>query len=65
MAGVPDAVKEFHVGGYAVLTRWMKQRSQRQINELDVAYFHRLVDAIQQTLDITDRIDQDFSCPRS
>jgi hypothetical protein len=55
---IEEAVWQFHIGGYAVLPRWLKQRKQRELTGEDQQHLQRIIQAIRATLQRTQAIDQ-------
>jgi hypothetical protein len=47
----------FRLGGYAVLSRWLKQRRGRELTVLDQQRWMRLVQAIRETRRWLEAID--------
>ncbi|MHB0956601.1 MAG: type ISP restriction/modification enzyme [Pirellulaceae bacterium] len=45
-----EAVWQFRIGGYAVLPRWLKQRTRRVLTGDDQQYLQRMIEAIRATL---------------
>ena len=54
--GVPPEVWEFHIGGYQVCEKWLKDRgpkkgqSGRKLSEEDILHYQRFVAAIKETI---------------
>ena len=57
LAGVPQAVRDFHVGGYAVCRKWLRDRRGRELTREEIATFCRIVGAIGRTLELMAAID--------
>jgi len=55
--GVPPEVWEFHVGGYQVLGKWLKDRRGRELEQEDLRHYQRIVVALSRTMAIMARID--------
>ncbi|WP_095045676.1 type ISP restriction/modification enzyme [Candidatus Promineifilum breve] len=55
--GVPQDVWEFHVGGYQVLDKWLKDRRGRQLAYDDLTHYQRVVVALQRTMALMAEID--------
>jgi predicted helicase len=58
LAEVPQPVWNFHVGGHHVCRKWLKDRRGRVLRSEDRRIYHRMIAAIEQTLDLTQMIDQ-------
>jgi hypothetical protein len=56
--GVPESVWTFHVGGYQVCEKWLKDRKGRRLSKDEISQFQRVVVAISKTLRIVFEIDQ-------
>jgi hypothetical protein len=58
--GVPKTVWEFHIGGYQVCERWLKDRKDRQLTNDDLMHYQKMVVALNETIrpmrEIDDRI---------
>lgn len=55
--GVSPAVWEFHIGGYQVLDKWLKERRGRNLSNDDIDHFKRIVKALEETIRIMKEID--------
>jgi Type ISP C-terminal specificity domain len=55
--GVPPEVWEFHVGGYQVCHKWLKDRKGRQLDMNDVVHYERIVGALAETITLMEHID--------
>ena len=56
--GVPEAVWNFHVGGYQVCHKWLKDRKKRTLSQEDIQHYQRIVVALQETIKLMNKIDQ-------
>jgi hypothetical protein len=56
--GVPEAVWEFHVGGYQVCDKWLKDRKGRELTHDDVLHYQRVVVALKETLRVMTEINK-------
>ncbi len=56
-AGVPEAVWKFHVGGYQVCHKWLKDRKGRTLSDADVQHYGKIVNALHETIRIMGEID--------
>jgi hypothetical protein len=56
--GVPQAVWEFHIGGYQVCEKWLKDRRGRQLSPEDIAHYQKIVVALHETIRLMGEIDQ-------
>ena len=41
--GVPEAVWNFHIGGYQVCEKWLKDRKGRTLSDDDIAHYQKIV----------------------
>jgi predicted helicase len=55
--GVPPEVWNFHVGGYQVCQKWLKDRKGRLLNYDDLTHYQRIVVAIKETIRLMAEID--------
>jgi Type ISP C-terminal specificity domain len=56
--GVPEAVWNFHIGGYQVCHKWLKDRKGRTLSAEDIAHYHKIVIALTETIRLMAEIDQ-------
>lgn len=56
--GVPENVWNFHIGGYQVCEKWLKDRKGRTLSEDDIIHYQRIVVALNETIRIMAEIDQ-------
>lgn len=55
---VPQATWEFHVGGYQVLEKWLKDRRERTLSYEDSQHYQKIVTALTETITLMDQIDE-------
>ncbi len=55
--GVPEAVWHFHIGGYQVCEKWLKDRRGRQLSADDRTHYQRIVVALSETIRLMAEID--------
>jgi hypothetical protein len=64
--GLPEEVWNFHIGGYQVCEKWLKDRQAnggknprpgRQLNEDDINHYQRIVVALHETIRLMGAID--------
>lgn len=55
--GVPENVWAFHVGGYQVAHRWLKDRQGRQLSYEDLTHYQKTITALHHTIRIMQEID--------
>ena len=56
--GVPPEVWEFHIGGYQVCQKWLKDRRGRQLDYDDLDHYSRTVAALGDTIHLMAEIDR-------
>jgi predicted helicase len=54
---VPEAVWNFHVGGYQVCQKWLKDRKGRILSQDDIGHYQKIVVALGQSIDLMAKID--------
>ena len=59
--GVPKEVWEFHVGGYQVCEKWLKDRRGRQLSFDDLMHYQKVVVALMETIRLMGEIDRAIS----
>jgi predicted helicase len=57
-AGVPEDVWNFHIGGYQVCAKWLKDRKGRVLSAEDITHYHRIVVALYETIRLMAEIDK-------
>jgi hypothetical protein len=55
--GVPKAVWQFHVGGYQVCEKWLKDRKGRRLSCDEIEHYQRIVVALSETRRLMMEID--------
>jgi predicted helicase len=55
--GVPEAVWDFHIGGYQVCEKWLKDRKGRKLSKGDVTHYNKIVVALSETIRLMKKID--------
>jgi predicted helicase len=55
--GVPQDVWDFHIGGYQVCDKWLKDRKGRQLSADDIIHYQRIVVALHETIRLMGEID--------
>jgi predicted helicase len=56
--GVPPEVWNFHIGGYQVCHKWLKDRKGRKIGVDDSTHYQKIVVALKETIRLMAEIDQ-------
>ena len=55
---VPETAWNFHIGGYQVLNKWLKDRKGRTLNFDDFEHYAKVVAALSQTIELMQSIDE-------
>ncbi len=55
--GVPEAVWNFHIGGYQVCEKWLKDRKGRTLSKDDIDHYQKIVVALNETVRLMQEID--------
>jgi predicted helicase len=55
--GVPEEVWNFHIGGYQVCEKWLKDRRGRTLSDEDIKHYQRIVVALNETIRLMGEID--------
>jgi predicted helicase len=55
--GVPKGVWEFHVGGYQVCEKWLKDRKGRKLTYEDIQHYQKIVVSLNETIRLMMEID--------
>jgi hypothetical protein len=56
--GVPEDVWNFHIGGYQVCDKWLKDRKGRTLSQEDIAHYQKIVVALNDTIRLMSEIDE-------
>ena len=56
--GVPKEVWEFHVGGYQVCDKWLKDRKGRQLSYDDLTHYQHVVSVLAETIRLMAAVDE-------
>jgi len=51
-------VWNFHVGGYQVCQKWLKDRKGRTLSFEDFEHYQRIVAALAETIELMERVDE-------
>jgi predicted helicase len=55
---VSEEVWNFHVGGYQVCKKWLKDRKGRQLSPEDIQHYQQIIVALEETIRLMAVIDQ-------
>ena len=56
--GVREDVWSFHIGGYQVCEKWLKDRKGRKLSKDDIAHYQKIVVALSETIRLMKEIDE-------
>jgi predicted helicase len=56
--GVPSDVWEFHVGGYQVCQKWLKDRKGRTLSHEDIRHYQQIVAVLAETITLMGQSDE-------
>ncbi len=56
--GVPENVWNFHIGGYQVCEKWLKDRKGRILSQKDIDHYQRIIVALSETIKVMAKIDK-------
>jgi predicted helicase len=56
--GVPEAVWNFHIGGYRVCEKWLKDRKGRKLSAADIEHYGKIVAALAESIRLMHEIDE-------
>ena len=57
-SGVSESVWNFHIGGYQVCEKWLKDRKGRTLSDEDIAHYQKIVVALSETIRLMKEIDE-------
>jgi hypothetical protein len=55
--GVREAVWNFHIGGYQVCEKWLKDRKDRNLSADDRTHYQKNIVALSETIRLMSEID--------
>ncbi len=56
--GVPEPVWNFHIGGYQVCHKWLKDRKARTLSSEDIVHYGKITVALGETIRLMAEIDE-------
>lgn len=56
--GVPENVWNFHIGGYQVCEKWLKDRKGRVLSAVDITHYQKIVVTLNETIRLMKEIDE-------
>jgi hypothetical protein len=60
--GVPKEIWEYRIGAYQVMEKYLKDRKGRRLSLDEINHYMKVAKAIQLTIDLQQRIDNDGFC---
>jgi hypothetical protein len=58
--GVKSDVWDYHIGGYQVAEKWLKDRKGRTLSSEEVMHYCRVITALSETIEIQKSLDKLF-----
>jgi len=59
--GITKEVWQYHIGGYQVCNKWLKDRKTRTLSLGDIKHYCKIATSLQRTIDIQQEIDSTYS----
>ena len=56
--GVPEEVWDFHIGGYRVCHKWLKDRKGRTLSDEEIVHYQKIVVSLNETIGVMAEIDE-------
>nr|AAU83246.1 adenine specific DNA methyltransferase [uncultured archaeon GZfos27B6] len=56
--GIPEEIYNFHIGGYQVCEKWLKDRKGRRLGEEEIEHYQKIVVVLNETIRIMKEIDE-------
>lgn len=56
--GVTPEIWGFHIGGYQVCSKWLKDRKGRRLEFNDIQHYQRIIAALGETITLMEQIDE-------
>lgn len=56
--GVSPEIWNFHIGGYQVCQKWLKDRKGRPLEYQDLIHYQKIVAALSETISLQEKIDE-------
>ena len=57
-ANIPNHIWNFHIGGYQVCQKWLKDRKGRELSFDDLVHYQNIISILSETIEIMSDIDQ-------
>ncbi len=58
--GIPKEIWNYHIGGYQVLDKWMKDRVGKSLERNDQEHYLKMIEVLRKTIKIQKEIDKYF-----
>jgi predicted helicase len=55
--GIAGEIWEYHIGGYQICEKWLKDRKEKVLSASDIRHYCRICNAIHKTIEIQKEID--------
>jgi predicted helicase len=56
--GVREQVWDYHVGGYQVCEKWLKDRKDRRLSKDEIAHYQKIIVALSETILLMKEVDE-------
>ena len=56
--GIPKEIWNYHIGGYQVLDKWMKDRIGKSLSRGDIEHYLKVIDVLGKTIEAQNIIDR-------
>lgn len=56
--GISENIWNFHIGGYQVCEKWLKDRKGRTLSEDDIVHYQKIIVALSETIRLMKEIDE-------
>lgn len=56
LEGAPESVWEFHIGGYQVAHKWLKDRVGRKLSIVEIETYRKILYALRETIRVMEKI---------
>jgi pimeloyl-ACP methyl ester carboxylesterase len=56
--GVPEAALSYHIGGFQVCEKWLRDRKGRTLSADDIHHYQKIIVAITETIRLVGEIDE-------
>jgi len=56
--GIPVDVWNFHIGGYQVCEKWLKDRKGRALSKDDINHYQKIIVSLSETIHLMEEVDE-------